>query len=138
MAFARRSKLLTPMNLVADQALQRDRCGGARCSCRRDARPTHWQRWRHQPRQGSDTALRIRYHHNIAEAYRQMATIETANAPQVVVLQTDLRMHAWRPRPTSCARWVLLNELVLSNLQPSPPGVAGAGCSWRCWSKAWQ
>lgn len=118
-------ELLTPMNLVADQALQRDllrsemqlqerRPSDALATLATPAAP------------GSDTALRIRYHRNIAEAYRQMGNLlETANALQVVdALQTD--RDARLATQTDILRTLaLLNELVLGNLQPSPPGVAG-------------
>ena len=78
------------------------------------------------PGADSQTALRVRFHRNVAAAYRQMGNLlETANALQAVdALQTDPQQRL-ETQVDILRSLALLNELVLSNLQPSPPGVAG-------------
>jgi outer membrane PBP1 activator LpoA protein len=76
------------------------------------------------PRAARD--LRIRFHRTLADSYRQMGNLlESANALQAVDgLHTDptLRLQT----QTEILRMLaLLNEPVLENLQPSPPGVSG-------------
>ena len=74
-----------------------------------------------QPRE-----LRIRHQSDVAAAYRQLGNLlETANTLQNVdALQTDVdaRLQTQTEILRSLA---LLNEQVLIQLQPSPPGVAG-------------
>ncbi len=70
--------------------------------------------------------LRTRYQRALADAYRQLGNLlETANALQALdALQSDpaLRLVTQTEVLRSLA---LLNEQVLSRLQPSPPGTAG-------------
>jgi outer membrane PBP1 activator LpoA protein len=72
------------------------------------------------------TALRVRYHGDVADAYREMGNLlETANALQAVdALQTD-RGERLRTQTEILRTLTLLNEQVLERLQPSPPGIAG-------------
>jgi len=72
------------------------------------------------------TALRIRYQRDLANAYRQLGNLlETANALQVLdALQTDPSARL-RTQTEVLRSLALLNEQVLSRLQPSPPGTAG-------------
>jgi hypothetical protein len=70
--------------------------------------------------------LRIRYYQDLAATYRQMGNLlETANALQSVdSLQTDPQQRL--ATQTEILRTLaLLNEQVLSSLQPDPPGVTG-------------
>ena len=68
--------------------------------------------------------LQVRYYTNLAETYRQLGNLlETANALQAVdAIQTDpgARLQTQTGILRSLA---LLNERVLMQLQPSPPGV---------------
>jgi hypothetical protein len=78
------------------------------------------------PEERADTGLRIRFYGDLAAAYRQMGNLlETANALQAVdALQTDAQERL--ETQTEILRTLaLLNERVLENLQPSPPGVSG-------------
>jgi len=78
------------------------------------------------PDERSSTGLRIRFHRNLASAYRQMGNLlETANALQAVdALQTDPQERL--ETQTEILRTLaLLNEQALERLQPSPPGVPG-------------
>lgn len=71
-------------------------------------------------------ALLIRFHQDRAEAYRQLGNLlETANALQRVdALQID--PYERLATQTGILRSLaLLNERVLGELQPSPPGIAG-------------
>jgi hypothetical protein len=78
------------------------------------------------PPQGTPRDLQIRYHRDMADAYRQMGNLlETANALQAVdALQTDHQARL-QTQIEILRTLALLNELALTNLQPSPPGVAG-------------
>ena len=78
------------------------------------------------PQDPTPVELDIRYHRDLAAAYRQMGNLlETANALQAVdALQQD-RLQRLNTQTDILRTLALLNELVLSNLQPSPPGVTG-------------
>ncbi|MGB5569635.1 MAG: penicillin-binding protein activator [Sedimenticolaceae bacterium] len=70
--------------------------------------------------------LRIRFYRDLAATYRQMGNLlETANALQLVdSLQTDPQQRL--ETQTEILRTLaLLNEQVLRDLQPDPPGVPG-------------
>jgi len=78
------------------------------------------------PAPGTPVDLQIRYHQDVAAAYRLMGNLlETANALQAVdALQTDPQQRL--ETQTEILRTLaLLNELVLSNLQPPPPDIGG-------------
>lgn len=70
--------------------------------------------------------LLLRYHNDRAEAYRQLGNLlETANALQDVdALQTDGEQRL-QTQTAILRSLALLNERVLIELQPSPPGVSG-------------
>jgi len=78
------------------------------------------------PPPGAANDLQIRYQRDIAAAYRQMGNLlESANALQAVdALQRDPQQRL--ETQTDILRTLaMLNELVLSNLQPPPPDVGG-------------
>ena len=78
------------------------------------------------PGPGAPPDLQIRFHRDLAAAYRQMGNLlETANALQAIdALQTDHQQRL--ETQTEILRTLaLLNEQALTDLQPSPPGVAG-------------
>ena len=78
------------------------------------------------PSETASRDLRIRYHRDLAATYRQMGNLlETANALQAVdALQTD-RAARLETQTEILRSLALLNEQVLTQLQPSPPGIAG-------------
>lgn len=78
------------------------------------------------PRSNAPRDLQVRYHRVRADAYRQMGNLlETANSLQAVdALQTG-QQDRLQTQIEILRTLALLNELALTNLQPSPPGVAG-------------
>lgn len=73
-----------------------------------------------------ETALQVRYFRDLAATYRQMGNLlESANALQAVdALLTD-RQQRLATQTEILRTLALLNELVLTRLQPSPPGTPG-------------
>ncbi|MCB1803438.1 MAG: penicillin-binding protein activator, partial [Gammaproteobacteria bacterium] len=78
------------------------------------------------PVPGTPDALRIRYYRDLAATYRQLGNLlETAAALQEVdALQTE-RADRLATQSEILRSLALLNEQVLRDLQPSPPGVLG-------------
>jgi hypothetical protein len=70
--------------------------------------------------------LKIRFYRAVADSYRQMGNlIESANAlERIDGLQSDPTQRL-QTQTEILRSLALLNELVLENLQPSPPGVSG-------------
>ena len=78
------------------------------------------------PEDNRSIDLRIRFYSDLAATYRQLGNLlETANTLQIVdSLQTDPQQRL--ETQTEILRTLaLLNERVLENLQPMPPGVSG-------------
>jgi len=78
------------------------------------------------PPPGAANDMQIRYQRNLAAAYRQMGNLlESANALEAVdALQRDPQQRL--ETQTEILRTLaMLNELVLSNLQPPPPDISG-------------
>lgn len=70
--------------------------------------------------------LAIRFHRDRAAAYRQMGNLlETAHALQAVDALQEDPLERLQTQTDILRTLALLNELVLTNLQPSPPGIAG-------------
>lgn len=78
------------------------------------------------PAADSDQALRVRYYRDLADAYRQTGNLlESANALQAIDAMTADPSQRLATQTEILRTLALLNELVLTNLQPSPPGVSG-------------
>ncbi|MGB5464653.1 MAG: penicillin-binding protein activator [Sedimenticolaceae bacterium] len=78
------------------------------------------------PAADSDQALRIRYYRDLADAYRQTGNLlESANALQAIDAIPADSLQRLATQTEILRTLALLNELVLTNLQPSPPGVSG-------------
>ena len=78
------------------------------------------------PAAGSDQALQVRYYRDLADAYRQTGNLlESANALQAIDAMPADPLQRLATQTEILRTLALLNELVLTNLQPSPPGVSG-------------
>ena len=78
------------------------------------------------PAADSDQALRVRYYRDLADAYRQTGNLlESANAIQAIDAMPADPLQRLATQTEILRTLALLNELVLTNLQPSPPGVNG-------------
>jgi len=79
-----------------------------------------------RPEQGTGDSLQIRFYRDTAAAFRQLGNLlETANALQAVDALLIDPQERLRTQTEILRTLALLNELVLGNLQPSPPGIAG-------------
>lgn len=82
------------------------------------------------PAESVPRALKVRFHRDVAAAYRQMGNLlETANALQVVDGLLQDRQARLDNQTDILRTLTLLSEQALEGLQPSPPGVAGGWMS---------
>lgn len=82
------------------------------------------------PAASAPTDLQVRFHRDVAAAYRQMGNLlETAHALQTVDTLLSERQERLDNQTDILRTLTLLSERALVELQPSPPGVSGGWMS---------